>query len=254
MSAAKPVSQLHDVPQYWLPKVLAHARAVHQELLDLNEKIDTTFLEVGVRLKEIRDRHLYQPLNATSFSAYVKTLKFSRSRAYALVGVVEDFYLSSRLDKSRLLAIGWEKLSMLRTIKDDALMEVWLEKAQQLGKRQLRQALYQAALLPRPEEPLVEEEEEPEVPPAPAAPERTVEERPTYYLAIKKLAAVKLMSPEEVKQASDTGKYPLILAVEGSVYAQQTNLLGLPTRALKEDIPVLDPSNPSPSEDESIPE
>lgn len=218
-------------------EAIAHARAVHHELIELSQRIDDTFLEVGVRLKEVRDADLYHVLEYPNFTAYVKNLEFSRSRAYALIGVVEDFYLSSRLDKGRLLALGWEKLALLRSAKGALTFEAWVEKATRWGKRQLRQALCEAGFLPaskaKHDDP-VEEAEQDEQP----APEGGEEAVPLYYVAAKKLTALKLLKPEELAAAKASGVYPLIVAVVGTVYAKHGPAFGLPAVSLPNNKPV----------------
>lgn len=214
----------------WHPQFLEKAQCLHQELMNLNSKLDTAFLEMGLVLKEIRDRALYQPLNYNSFNAYLKDLDFSRSRAYALIGVVEDFYLTGQINQRQLVRIGWEKLSLLRSIKETDALSRWVDQAIELSKRQLRQALVDAGLL----KPGKKQVATPQAPPA--EPQMTVippenaeaDGDKVYYLAVKKIQAVKLLSEEELESAKESGVYPLIVGVVGSAYAKLT-ALGLPT-------------------------
>ena len=225
------------------------ARRLHRQLLSLNRQIDQGFLEAGIYLKEIRDQGLYQMLHHDSFSSYLKKVKFSRSRAYALIGVTEDFYLSSRLDKNRLLILGWEKLSLLRLVKDHADFLFWLDKALNLGKRQLRQELRSAGELgsiqvrPKPKPP-IEIVAKPHAKGGPAVPEKTV-----YYFAVKKLTAVKLLSPEQVKKAKITGVYPLIVGVIGAAHLAKGNPYGLPSLDMRSPLPLWHSAHASGEED-----
>lgn len=223
----------HSVQQQgWHPQFLEKARCLHQELVQLNTKLDTAFLEMGLVLKEIRDRQLYQPLNYSSFNAYLKELDFSRSRAYALIGVVEDFYLSGQINQHELVSIGWEKLSLLRPIKETQTFHNWVEKAIELSKRQLRQSLVSAGLL-TPKSKNTDDTTTPEVVDVKShitiiPPDTNGNEKePIYYLAVKKIQAVKILSEEELEQAKASGVYPLIVGVVGSAYAKLTSL-GLP--------------------------
>lgn len=215
----------------WHPQFLEKAQCLHQELMNLNTKLDTAFLEMGLVLKEIRDRALYQPLNYNSFNAYLKDLDFSRSRAYALIGVVEDFYLTGQINQRELVSIGWEKLSLLRSIKEAESFSGWVDKAIELSKRQLRQALVGAGLLSSNKKQAAKTQETVE-----AEPQMTVippedadgDGEKVYYLAVKKIQAVKLLSEEELEGAKESGVYPLIVGVVGSAYAKLT-ALGLPS-------------------------
>ncbi len=235
---SKATEKNHSVQQQgWHPQFLEKARCLHQELIHLNTKLDTTFLEMGMVLKEIRDRQLYQPLNYKNFNAYLKELDFSRSRAYALIGVVEDFYLTGQINQHELVSIGWEKLSLLRPIKETQSFSEWVEKAIDLSKRQLRQALINSGLLPSrtqvaKSKPIAEtsqlDAQMTIIPPQ----TDTQDEEPVYYLAVKKIQAVKVLSEEELEQAKASGVYPLIVGVVGSAYAKFTSL-GLPTLTKK---------------------
>jgi len=237
----------------WNAKILAKARLLHQELLKLHGKIDTTFLEVGVRLKEIRDHGLYQPLKHPSFNAYVQSLEFSRSRAYALIGVVEDFYLSSRLDRSQMVAIGWEKLVLLRVVKDAVSFTKWALRAQEVGKRQLRQALVESGFIAPARN--LNSEQESDMTEAPATElqiepnaepnaERSSESSHTppqvHYLAIKKMTAVRWIPQDELEAAKKSGNYPLIVGVVGAAHSLNGAAQGLPRLALAGSLPTLE--------------
>jgi hypothetical protein len=228
--------------EFHSPKQGQQARLLHEELLNLHQQISTTFLEVGVRLKKIRDRDLYQFLQHANFTAYVKSLEFSRSRAYALIGVVEDFYLSSRLDKPQMIAIGWEKLMLLRNVKDAVSFTKWVLRAQQMGKRQLRQALVDADLL-QSQGHLIKAESTTEII---ANEANVVEEKPCesakesmYYLAVKKMTAVKWLSKEEIEAAKASGNYPLIIGVSGYAHDEQGGAQGLPKISAQSALPLL---------------
>jgi hypothetical protein len=110
-----------------------------EETISLKKTIESSFLEMGKRLRDIRDKRLYEP-QWTSFPEYLAEMKLSESQASKLINIYNKFVLEYQFTTEEILQTGgWAVLAeVLPVIRDKESATEWLEKAKNLTMQDLR--------------------------------------------------------------------------------------------------------------------
>lgn len=110
-----------------------------EKTVALKNNIEKGFLELGERLKSIRDERMYEP-QYDSFDDFIPELKMSHATVSKLINIYEKFVVQYRLSSTVLLeAGGWTVIAeLLPIVKSKADAKKWIEKARLLHRNDLR--------------------------------------------------------------------------------------------------------------------
>lgn len=108
------------------------------ETLKLKGGIEGSFIELGKRLRTIRDQKKFAPY-WESFDGYLDDMRMSKGTASKLINIYERFVLQYQIPIPELAAIGWSPLSEILPVvqnKTDAVR--WVKVAADNPLRELR--------------------------------------------------------------------------------------------------------------------
>jgi len=110
------------------------------ETLEMKQEIELRFLDVGARLKKIRDGQLWES-QWESFGEYLKEMDVSEGTASKMINVYQIFIEDYNFSPAKL-TMGWSKLAeTLPYIKEKKDAEDFLHLATILPKEELRKEL-----------------------------------------------------------------------------------------------------------------
>jgi len=91
-----------------------------EETLLLKKRIESYFLELGERLRKIRDEQLYIG-RYESFDEFLIDMDISKSTASQIISVFSFYSEKHKISSSKLAQVGYSKLySLMKLTKDDA--------------------------------------------------------------------------------------------------------------------------------------
>lgn len=109
-----------------------------KDTMKLKTSIEVSFLELGKRLRVIRDERKFEP-EWEAFDDYLMEMRITKGTASKLINIYERFVLEYKIPVPRLAAVGWSPLSeilpVVRTKKD---AEHWIHVASENPLRELR--------------------------------------------------------------------------------------------------------------------
>lgn len=107
---------------------------IHAKIIELKKDIENSFLKIGAMLKLVRDEKLYLECGCVTFEEYIAQpeLSLSRGTVYAIINVLETFFVSGQPDKD-LIEIGYTKLNRISQFKNDEDFDEWVYKAKTLS-------------------------------------------------------------------------------------------------------------------------
>jgi len=125
----------------------------HRRIVDLRNRAEQTFLELGEELYWFEAEKQYKALNYETFEAYLADpeVDIGRSIAFMLKGVYEKFVLDLKVQPVGLLEAGHSKLDLVRPYVTPDNVDEWVDKAASLSRSDLRAELTEA--FPPPESP-----------------------------------------------------------------------------------------------------
>lgn len=110
-----------------------------EETKGLKEAIEGRFIELGKRLKRIRDERLFEP-QYHSFDEWLPEMKMSQPTISKLINIYDRFVTEYGISEQQLLkAGGWTVIAEILPVsktKEDA--KEWIEKAENLTRTDLR--------------------------------------------------------------------------------------------------------------------
>lgn len=118
------------------------------ETMELKNTIEISFLEMGKRLKAIRDGKLYRPY-WDGFEDYLMEMKWDKTKGSRIIGIYETFVLKYKIEPRQLaLAGGWSNLSeVLPAVKAAGTKEAaehWVQKCIDNPQYELREEVSEA--------------------------------------------------------------------------------------------------------------
>lgn len=115
-----------------------------EETVEIQKETEKRFLEVGGRLKDIRDKKMWEG-RWEDFSEFCELdMGMNESTASKMINVYEVFILKYGFSPEKVIEGKWSKVAMLLPIvatKKDA--EYWLNQARHNSKRDLGIAIYE---------------------------------------------------------------------------------------------------------------
>ncbi len=121
-------------------KALAKNVDFCNETLSLKQEIEVRFLDIGARLKKIRDDQLWES-QWESFGEYLREMDMSEGTASKMINVFIVFIENYKFSPAKL-TMGWSKLAeTLPYIKTKKDAEEFVHLATILPKEELRQEL-----------------------------------------------------------------------------------------------------------------
>ncbi len=89
-----------------------------QDTLALKKKMEGYYLELGMRLKKIRDEQLYLG-QYDSFAEFLFDMDMSEGSASKIIKVYSFYSEKHEISKEKLAQVGWSKLYTLMKMTDD---------------------------------------------------------------------------------------------------------------------------------------
>jgi len=120
------------------------AHIIHQNIVETKKTISSSFLRLGYLFKTAHDQAVYRTMGYDNWEQYLSTpeVSVSGSTASRLMNIYEVFVLEYKFPTSELEEIDISKLfEILPIVKRLELkqdVEGWLDKARELGVRDLR--------------------------------------------------------------------------------------------------------------------
>lgn len=108
------------------------------DVMGLKKNIEISFLEIGKRLKVIRDDEKFRPYWET-FDDYLIEMRMTKGTASKLINIYEKFVLEFKMAVPLLAEVGWSPLSEILPVvktKKDAVH--WVKVATDNPLRELR--------------------------------------------------------------------------------------------------------------------
>lgn len=120
---------------------------LHERVIDLRDKIQRTFIELGQILVWMRDGEIYKQLGHDTFNAYLASpeLDLSERQLYRILAVVTG--LADTVAAPDLAEIGVSKAEMILPLIRDAepeTVESWVADAKGLSRSDLRRKVRDA--------------------------------------------------------------------------------------------------------------
>lgn len=112
-----------------------------QKTIELKDKIEVAFLNLGERLYKIRTEELWKN-GHDSYFEFLMEAKISESTASKLETVYRHFVLNLKLSHEKVAKVGWTDaylISQIALTKDTA--EEWLDKGEILSSGDLRKEI-----------------------------------------------------------------------------------------------------------------
>jgi hypothetical protein len=102
--------------------------------------ITSSFLSLGILLREVRDNKYYKDLGYSSFTSYLLDKEFSRVSAYKFIAIYEIYRERFGVPEERLQQIGLEKLYLMKDVilDPDKDPNEWLSNAETLKIKDLK--------------------------------------------------------------------------------------------------------------------
>jgi len=88
------------------------------ETIELKHKIEGAFIDMGQRLKKIRDERLYEG-SYDSFPEFLKEMDISESTASRIISVFSFYIEKHGIKREKLAQAGWGNLYTLMKLTDD---------------------------------------------------------------------------------------------------------------------------------------
>ncbi len=113
---------------------------------EFKQRVNNYFIEIGKKLKKMRDEKLYTELGYETFESYIAqpSLGFHRRSVYAFIGIIEDYVESEIFNPLNIAEIDWSKLDRVRQFKETKEFPEWVEKARTLSLSDLNQEVKEA--------------------------------------------------------------------------------------------------------------
>lgn len=112
-----------------------------KETMALKTGIEVSFLELGKRLRIIRDERKFEA-GWETFDDYLIEMRMTKGTASKLINIFEKFVLEYKYPVQRLAAVGWSPLSeVLPIVKTKKDAERWIKAAENNPLRELRDEL-----------------------------------------------------------------------------------------------------------------
>lgn len=109
-----------------------------KEALKLKNTIEYSFIELGKRLRIIRDERKFEP-EWEAFDDYLIEMRLTKGTASKLINIYERFVLEYKFPVAQLAEVGWSQLSeVLPVVKSKKDAEHWVHMAAQHPLRELR--------------------------------------------------------------------------------------------------------------------
>lgn len=100
-----------------------------KETITIAKRIESAFLELAARLKNIRDNRLYDG-EYQNFAEFLWEIKIAEGTASKLIKVYETFILKFKMKTDKLSAVGWSSLYQIaNNIETKEEAEEWVDKA-----------------------------------------------------------------------------------------------------------------------------
>lgn len=112
-----------------------------KETITIAKRIESAFLELAARLKNIRDNRLYEG-DYQNFAEFLWEIKIAEGTASKLIKVYETFVLKFKMKNDKLSAVGWSSLYQIaNNVETKEEAEEWVEKAVLLTRDHLTDSL-----------------------------------------------------------------------------------------------------------------
>jgi len=100
-----------------------------KETITIAKRIESAFLELAARLKNIRDNRLYEG-EYQNFAEFLWEIKIAEGTASKLIKVYETFVVKFKMKSDKLSAVGWSSLYQIaNNIETKEEAEEWVDKA-----------------------------------------------------------------------------------------------------------------------------
>jgi len=124
----------------------------HKCILEWRRIGETSFLELGKELYEMRETRGWEKLGHVTFNAYLADpdgVNMKKSAAYAMIGNYKRYKLELNCPTVGLLTAGWGKLDVVRPHVTEENVEEWVRKAGVLSRSSLSLAMEEAGMRPK---------------------------------------------------------------------------------------------------------
>jgi|TARA_Y100000310_G_scaffold270565_1_gene284491 predicted DNA-binding protein YlxM (UPF0122 family) len=113
-----------------------------RDTIALRVNIEYSFLDLGKRLYQIKEKHLYYP-NYESFGEFAEEMKMTPTAVSKLIGIYEKFVLTYGFPEKEIAEVrSWQNLAeTLAFVKNKTTAKKWLLAAVNMRRNDLRDEL-----------------------------------------------------------------------------------------------------------------
>jgi len=112
----------------------------YNEIRNLKNIVESSFLMLGKKLKENRDKLYWKQLGFKTFEAFIGSPEISlhRTNVYRTISVYEGFIEKLGIEQKKIEDVSKEKLHMILPVCNKENVDGWIEKARNLSRSDLR--------------------------------------------------------------------------------------------------------------------
>lgn len=115
-----------------MKKDLTNNQKFVRDTIELKHKIEGAFIDLGARLKKIRDEKLYEG-SYSNFAEFLVEMDLSEGTASKIIAVQSFYSEKHKISREKLAQAGWSKLYTMLKLTDDSTPKNEVEKVVQKG-------------------------------------------------------------------------------------------------------------------------